>query len=56
MTFDSLIERYNTNAEFRQAVELDPIAALQTIGYSLEEASEAVQGMLQHLPGEAKNC
>ncbi|MEM9248178.1 MAG: hypothetical protein AAGB05_05695 [Pseudomonadota bacterium] len=56
MTFEGLIDRYNSNADFRDAVDADPISALQSIGFSLEEASDTVRAMLQQLPGEAKNC
>ncbi|MEM6489298.1 MAG: hypothetical protein AAF677_13700 [Pseudomonadota bacterium] len=59
MNFETLIELYNSSASFREAVDADPVAALQSIGYSLEEATETVRAVFEqgHEAGKKKkNC
>ncbi|MEM6973968.1 MAG: hypothetical protein AAF577_14300 [Pseudomonadota bacterium] len=57
MNFEALIDLYTSSASFREAVDTDPVSALQSIGYSVEEATDTVRAVFEQLPeAKKKNC
>ena len=50
MSFESLVDLYNSSAAFREAVDVDPVSALQGIGYSLQEATDVIESLFDQAP------
>ena len=57
MSWEQLADLYNSSSTFRDAIDVDPVAALAQLGFSLEEATTMVENLLgSTLPAGRREC